>query len=58
MDDHAVRFVENDEVFVFEKDIERDVLWAGDVWNRLGDDDGNFISRMDAVAGFGGLSVQ
>ncbi len=58
MDDHAVGFVEDDKVFVFEKDIERDVLWAGDVWNCLGDDDGNFIARMDAVTGFGGFAVE
>ncbi len=58
MDDHAVRFVEDDEVFVFKKDIEWDVLRAGDVWNCLWNDDRNFIARRDAVAGFGRFAVE
>jgi hypothetical protein len=58
MNDHAVSFVKNDEMFVFEKNIERDILWTGDVGNRFWNDDGNFIAGMDAVAGFRGLSVQ
>lgn len=57
MDDHAVSFVEHDEVFVFEKDIERNVLRGGDVWNGLGDDDGNFIAGVDGIAGFSGFTV-
>lgn len=58
MDDHAVRFVQDNEMFVFEQDIEWDVLWAGNIRNRLRYDDGNFIPRQDAVAGFGGFAVE
>ena len=58
MDDHAVGFVENDEMFVFKKDIKRDVLRVGDVRNGFRDDDGNFIAGRNAVARFGGFAVE
>ncbi len=58
VDDHAVCFVKHDEVFVFEKDIEWDVLRTRDVGNCLWDDDGNFIAGRDAVARFGGFAVE
>lgn len=55
--DHAVGFVDDDDVGVLEEDVEGDVLGGGDVWDGLGNYDRYSSSGFYAVAGFGGLAV-
>lgn len=61
VDDDAVGFVDDEEIIVFEEDIEGDVL--GDVLGEgiggdgLGDDHGEDVSGFQGIAGFGGEAV-
>lgn len=57
VDDHAVGFVEDDDVLVFEYDVERDVLRGGYVRDCLGNYDGYSISTFYAVARLSGLII-
>lgn len=55
--DHAVCFVEDDDVIVLEKDIQGYVLRGGDVWDCLGNYDAHRISGFYAVAWLGWLAI-
>ncbi len=58
VDDHAVGFVEDDDVFVFVEDVEGDVLGCVFEGDGFGDDDGDFVAGFDGVAWFGGVAVE
>lgn len=49
MDDHAGRFVDNDDVFVFKKDFEGDVLGTRGLAGQLGQRDDNALARLEAI---------
>lgn len=57
MDDHTVGFMEDDDVLVLKKDVERDILRGGDVRDGLWNDYGYSISGFHAVPWLGGLVV-
>ncbi len=57
VDDDAGVFVEDEEVFVFEEDVEGDVLGGGDVWDGFGEGDGDVVAGFDGVAWFCGVAV-
>lgn len=57
MDDHAVSFVKDDDVFVLEKDIERDVLGRSDIWDGLGNDYSYSIAIFHAITWFSWLVI-
>ena len=44
VDDHAVGLMEDNDVRILEKDVERDVLRGCDVRDSLGDDDGDGVT--------------
>lgn len=54
---HAVRFVEDDEVFVFVQDVERDVLRNEFEGDGFGDGDADEVTRVEGLFGFGGALV-
>ena len=57
MDNHAMSFVEDDEVFVFVKDIERDILWNEFEGDGLGDGDTNNVTWVEGLLRLGGAVV-
>ncbi len=57
VDDDSMFLVEDEDVFVFEKDIQRDVLRGGDVRDGLGEGEGNGVAGFHGVAGLRGLAV-
>ncbi len=57
VDDHAVLFVEDEEVRVFVEDVEGDFLGGCDVWDGFRDDDGDDVASFYGVARFGGFVV-
>ena len=58
VDDEAGRFVEDEDVFVLEKDIERDVLGDDGDGDDLGYVERDVVSVFKGGAGFGGACVQ
>lgn len=58
VDDEAGGFVEDEDVFVLKKDIERDVLSDDGDGDDLRDDEGDLVSSFQGSAGLGRASVQ
>jgi len=57
VNDHAMRFVQDDEVIVLENDVQWDILGAGDIRHSLGDDDGDGVTLFHRVARLRRLAV-
>ena len=57
MDDHAGRFVDDGEVFVFEDDVERDVLGFKSGSGFFGKVDIDLVAFVDPIRRFRGLAV-
>ncbi len=58
VDDNAMLLVEHEDVVVFVKDIERDVLRRGDVGDGLGKSEGDGVAGFHGIAGLRGLAVE
>lgn len=57
VDDHAVGFVEDDEVFVFVEDVEGEVLGDEGEGDGLGDGDADEVAGVEGLLGLGGAVV-
>ena len=57
VDDHAVGFIENDEVLVFVEDVEGDVLRDEFEGDGFGDGDADEVAGIEGLFGFGGAVV-
>jgi hypothetical protein len=58
VDDEAGGFVEDEDVFVLEEHVERDVLGDDGDGDDFGDGEGDLVSALEGGAGLGGASVQ
>ena len=57
MHDHARFLVQNEQVVVFVKDVERDILWRGIERHRFRQRDGNAVAGLHRIARLGGLVI-
>lgn len=58
VDDHAVGFVDDDDVVIFVEDFEGDVLLWGIEGDGFGEGDGDAVAGFEGVAGFCGVAVE
>ena len=57
VDDHAMRFVQDNEVIIFKQNFQSDVLRRGIEWHGLGQNDRDNIAQLHGIAGFGRVAI-